>query len=536
MTDHQRRRAIAGITAGVTALATLAAVGVIGLTSTASQASTPPAEAARPTAGALALSPASTDSAATSPQAAAEVGSIDDIDNVVLVLADDLDWALFREVPRLAALQDEGMTFTHQVVADSLCCPSRASILRSQYIHNHLVISNTSETGGGWPTFRDSGAEADCLPVWLQTAGRTTALFGKYLNDYPKGIGTERTIPPGWSEWRVPVSRGDSYTGYDYVLNENGRLKAYGSEPEDFLNDVITTDAVEFIGSAPDGFFAMLSVYNPHKPAPVAARNANTHVDTVAPRTPSYNVRNANEPTWMSKLKPLTPWKQAQLDDMWRQRAQSAESVADSVDAVMAELERTGRADRTLVIVTSDNGYHAGVHGLSNGKRTAFREDTVVPMVMIGPGMTPGARVDALTATVDLGPTITELLDAQAPDWTDGRSLVELMTTGQEPGGWRTAVLSESMGRSVPGDPDYQPQAPPMFSALRTQEWLFVVYRDGEQEMYDLVNDPNEMSNIAASADPALIAGLYSQLQAMRACSGITCRTADSIIVPGVVG
>ncbi|MHB1165739.1 MAG: sulfatase family protein [Candidatus Nanopelagicales bacterium] len=536
MSDHQRRRAIAGITAGATALATLAAVGLIGLSSTASQATTSPVEAAQPTEGALALPAASQAGPATSQPRAGAIGSTDDIDNVVLVLADDLDWALFREVPRLAALQDEGMTFTNQVVTDSLCCPSRTSILRSQYIHNHLVISNTSETGGGWPTFRDSGAEEDALPVWLQAAGRTTALFGKYINDYPKGIGTERTVAPGWSRWVVPVSRGDSYTGYDYVINVDGRLERFGTNPEDFLNDVITNDAVEFIGSAPDGFFAMLSTYNPHKPSPVATRNANTHAATIAPRTPSYNVRNANEPTWMRKLKPLTPWKRAQLDELWRQRAQSAESVADSVDAIMAELERSGRADSTLVIITSDNGYHAGAHGLSNGKRTAFREDTVVPLVMIGPGMTPGARVDALTSTVDLGPTVTQLLDAQAPGWIDGRSLVELMRTGQAPGGWRTAALSESMGRSVPGDPDYQPQAPPPFSALRTQQWLFVVYRDGERELYDLVNDPNEMTNVAATADPALVAGLYSQLQAMRACSGATCRTADAIVVPGAAG
>ena len=155
-----------------------------------------------------------------------------------------------------------------------------------------------------------------------------------------------------------------------------------------------------------------------------------------------------------------------------------------------------------------------------------------MPMVVLGPGITPGARVDALTSTVDLGPTFTELLGAQAPDWVDGRSLAGILGTGTTPEGWRTAALSESMGRSTPGDPDYQAQAPPSFGALRTQQWLFVVYRDGERELYDLAADPHEQNNIAATADPALVAGLYSQLQAMRACSGPSCLTADSIPLP----
>ena len=460
-----RRRALVTVTAVLTAFATVAGLGLLAASSSPSLASTPTVDPSASSATAEVAvgpgTPPSSTAATNDPGATTTTagegqttgGPLPGIKNVVFVLADDLDWQLFQEVPRLAALQDEGMTFTHQTVTDSLCCPSRTSIMRAQYIHNHGVVSNQASTGGGWPTFRDLGEPSDCLPVWLQSAGVTTALYGKYLNDYPSKSTSPRYVPPGWTDWAVPVSRGDNYTGYKYRLNDNGRLRYYGSRPTAFLNDVLTTKATDFIRTAPDGFFLELSTFNPHNPFPVAVRNKGGHVASVAPRTPSYNTASTNEPTWMRKLSPLPPWKQETLDRVWRKRAQSAESVADSIDAVRATLKETGRADDTLIVITSDNGYHVGTHQLGKGKRTAFREDTVVPMVVLGPGITPGTRIDAMTSTIDLGPTFASLLGAKTPNWVDGRSLTDIIATGQVPPTWRNATLSESMGTSVPGRP-----------------------------------------------------------------------------------
>jgi N-acetylglucosamine-6-sulfatase len=535
-----RRRAITAATATLTALAIVAGFVVLtGVTSTPSQASTGSVDALPSASASIEVGPEPSVSAtpaapatATASPTGAPTGSVADIKNVVLILADDLDWALFDRIPRLAALKAEGMTFANSTVTDSLCCPSRTSILRSQYIHNHRVVSNIVETGGGWPTFKALGEQKDCLPVWLKSAGVTTGLFGKYLNDYTMSTNAKHGIPPGWDQFAVPVSHAESYSGYDYTLNDNGTQRSYGSRPKDFLNDVITKKATDFIRTSPDGFFLELASFSPHRPAPVATRNKGTHLGEVAPRFPNYNVYGTNEPTWMRKLRTLDPQTQGMLDAQWRQRAQSAESIADSVDAVRAELAATGRSANTLIIVTSDNGYHAGAHRMRGGKRTAFREDTVVPMVVIGPGVAPGSRVDAMTSTVDLAPTITDLLGAQSPAWIDGRSLTGILGSGQVPTDWRTAALSESMGQSAPKDPDYQADAPPNFSALRTPQWLFVVYRSGERELYDLANDPYELNNIASTADAGLVAGLYSQLQALRSCVGPTCRTADSIPIP----
>ena len=105
--------------------------------------------------------------------------------------------------PAMKALEAEGTTFTNYVVSDSLCCPSRTTIFRGQYVHNHHVVSNDQASGGGWPVFRDQGYPKDCLPVWLHKAGVRTGLVGKYLNQFP-----QRRGDPGLGRpvrcWPVP--------------------------------------------------------------------------------------------------------------------------------------------------------------------------------------------------------------------------------------------------------------------------------------------------------------------------------------------
>lgn len=455
-----------------------------------------------------------------------------DIKNVVFILADDLDWNLFNQVPRLAALPQQGMTFMNHTVTDSLCCPSRVSILRGQYIHNHRVISNLVQTGGGWPTFRDLGHENNCLPTWLSAAGVTTALFGKYMNQYPETPKEANYVPPGWDEWAVPTSRGDSYKGYDYVLNDNGKLKKYGNKVSDFLNDVITNKTTKFIRTAQEPFFVELSTYSPHKPAPVAQRNRSKQMGTVAPRNPTYNAYGVDEPLWMKNKNPLGPKVLAKADREWRQRAQSAESVADSVEAVLAALKATGKDKNTLVVITSDNGYHMVERRMFKGKRTPYASDTVVPMIAIGPGVPAGVTVNEMTSTIDLAPTFTDILGGTTPNWVDGRSIRAFLDKGVAPQNWRDAALSESLGISTPSDPDYQKNAPPQYFALRTPQWLYVEYKDGSRTLYNRETDPFEMVNVMRTADPLLIAKLSSQLSQLSTCSGDTCRLADTFDLP----
>src|SRR5215212_8909629 len=118
--------------------------------------------------------------------------------NIILILADDLADDDLSYMPNLRSLLiEQGTTFENAFVTDSLCCPSRATILRGQYAHNHGILENGSPNGG-YEKFRSLGRQNSTLATWLQDAGYRTVLNGKYMNDYE---GTQ--VPPGWDNWHA---------------------------------------------------------------------------------------------------------------------------------------------------------------------------------------------------------------------------------------------------------------------------------------------------------------------------------------------
>lgn len=462
-------------------------------------------------------------------------GDVSQIRNVVVLMGDDLDWRLFNGVPRLREFMDQGTTLSNFVVTESLCCPSRVSIYRGQYVHNHKVVSNMPQTGGGWQTFYDLGHQKDCLPVWLSRAGVTTSHLGKYLNGFPGKELKPTYTPPGWANF-VTTSRGKvAYTGYNYTLNDNGKLRKYGQAPGDFLEDVLADKATEWLASASSPFYLEFASYLPHSPAPTAQRFKGTHTGAQVPRVPNFNAFGTNEPAWLRNEPALGPKRVANLDRLWVRRLESAEAMADSFHRIMDQLRASGRDRDTLVIIMSDNGYHVGTHRIASGKHTPYSEDAVVPAIFIGPGIAKGVTIDAATSTIDLAPTITSLLDAQAPAWLDGRNLVPLLVDPENTP-WRTGVLTENLAATTPDDPDYSGFEAPKYDALRTPEWLYVNYGREGTALYDLTADPYEMNNIVRSTSPTVVGQLAAQTRALAACRGPSCRVADSMPVPPVPG
>jgi len=243
----------------------------------------------------------------------------------------------------------------------------------------------------------------------------------------------------------VPISRRQNYRGYNYSLNDNGAVSLYGHAPGDFLSTVLDAKASDFIARASDRcFFPELATFAPHLPSPVAPKNRGSHAGERALRDLAFGKAVTKAPTWLSGQPAFGPGLVAHLDRTWQRRAESAESVADSVDSVMASLQASGHLDDTLVLVTSDNGFRVGSYRLHRGKRTAYDTDTVVPLVAIGPGIKQGQMISKMVSEVDLGPRIAEVMGATTPDWVDGRSAWPLLNGIDT--SWRTGVLSESRG------------------------------------------------------------------------------------------
>jgi N-acetylglucosamine-6-sulfatase len=216
--------------------------------------------------------------------------------NVILVLADDLDARLLEEhpadYPNLRELAAEGTTFENAFVSDPLCCPSRATILRGQYAHNHDVLTN-EPPDGGFEKFRELGRESSTMATWLDAEGYRTIFVGKYMNGYE---GTY--VPPGWDEW---YGISGNYLSTD--LNENGKVNHYDPE-QDYLTDVLADRAVDYVrrpgGGSPSffvphrPFFMWLGTTVPHAPADPAPRHSRTSPCHV--RRPSTRATSPTSP------------------------------------------------------------------------------------------------------------------------------------------------------------------------------------------------------------------------------------------------
>ena len=179
--------------------------------------------------------------------------------NVVVIESDDQTVESMRVMNRVNSLiGDKGATFKNNFVNFSLCCPSRATFLTGQYAHNHKVVDN-APPDGGYPKFEPLHGNNN-LAVWLQNAGYNTAMIGKYLS-YMK----PSTVPPGWSDWHAVVQGSEKV--YGYTMNDNGTLTNYGQKPTDFLDDVLTSKAVNYIDRTRAQAEPVLPLAHLHGPA-----------------------------------------------------------------------------------------------------------------------------------------------------------------------------------------------------------------------------------------------------------------------------
>jgi N-acetylglucosamine-6-sulfatase len=455
---------------------------------------------------------------AAAPRATARAGR----PNIVFVLTDDLSTNLVRYMPHVLQLERAGETFSNYFVTDSLCCPSRASILTGRFPHDTRVFDN-SPPEGGYGTFSERGEQSETFAVALQRAGYRTALMGKYLNGYTPDARGGSQVPPGWSEWDVA---GDGYPEYGYHMNSDGHVRAYGHGARDYLTNVIARKGLAFIdrsAAAHRPFMLELATFAPHSPYTPAPSDYGKFAGLRAPRSPAFNAVGIDEPAWLRSFVPLGPRQTASIDRQFRMRAQAVQAVDRMIGSIERELAAKGLARDTYIVFSSDNGLHMGEHRLRPGKLTAFDTDIKVPLIVTGPGVPAARTVNAMSENVDLCPSFERLAGAPVPASVDGHSLVSLWH-GHRASGWRKEILVEHHGRVQDrGDPDLPQQGsgnPPSYEAIRTRDSLYVEYVTGEREYYDLARDPFELDNIAAQLPPARLRRLHRTLARIEACHG----------------
>jgi N-acetylglucosamine-6-sulfatase len=473
--------------------------------------------------------------------------------NVVVLMTDDQTVADLEAMPRTrGVLARQGVTFDRSYVSYPVCCPSRATFLSGQYAHNHGVLGLYPPTGG-YGRFD----HANALPVWLQRAGYTTAHIGKYMNGYRLAVGAQQ--PPGWSEWYGAVD-GSTYLMWGYTLDENGVARTYGTpldeDPRLYQTDVYRHKAVDFVerrARSSKPFFLSVAFLAPHhenlavrkltgrlvRPAP---RHAGALADAPLETPPGFAERDrSDKPSFLRRRPAITAAGVSRIAERARDRRASLLAVDEAVDAIVAALRRTGELDNTYVVLTSDNGYLQGEHGVPSGKMLPYDPSTRVPLIVRGPGI-PADRVsEQLVGNVDLAPTIAALAGARPGRTFDGRSLLPF---ARDPGlHVPRALLHETGGRRYVRRRDEDAgglravRRVLSYRALRTDRWLYVEYRDGARELYDLRRDPWELHSFhAAPALQPIRAGLASTLQRLARCRGRTCRSGDAGATAYVAG
>ena len=406
--------------------------------------------------------------------------------NVVLILSDDErsdGTTVMKNVRSLLA--DHGITFTDAHVTTSMCGPSRASILTGQYSHHTGVLENFGPHS--YPAFKE---ESHDLGVWMHRAGYETALVGKYVNSYTDKYVHHR-IPPGWDDWQVMDSIPmEEY--YNYSINDNGHLVHYGTKPADYSTTVLTNKAVRFIQQARHPFFLYFAPVAPHLPA-IPARRDRGKLENLAPlHSPDFDQRNVGKEPWRFWHKNmLSAAAKLYIKNIRIRQEESLLALDRSVRSVVQALRARHELNRTVIIYTSDNGFLWGEHRLG-GKIWPYEESTHVPLIVRTPWTHSPHRNSQPVLNIDFAPTISALAGIKPGLPEDGRSLVPFLHGKRVP--WRKAFLVEYLGKSA-----LKQGGPPPYVAVQTKQQLYVKYRNGWRELYNLKKDPWELNNVAGN-------------------------------------
>ncbi len=419
--------------------------------------------------------------------------------NFLFILLDDQPWDAFSKVgrypfletPNMDRLADEGAWFSHFYCTASLCSPSRASFLSGTFPHFHGVTQNHHSVDPNWNL-------AVPYTSYLQENGYETAMVGKIHMAQFNG---EKHIRPGFDYWLSFKGQGEYFNP---ELNENGRV----FREKGYMTDILTDYAIDWLENKrdPEKPFSMClwhkAVHEPYSPPD---RHKGVFSNEILPEPPYGTAAESfkNKPEWQRVKAYDYRWKEYKPVDELPVKAWDPKNprYTSLLECLLAVNESTGRMlkylgekgllDNTVIIYSSDNGYFMGEHTYWD-KRIAYEPSMKIPMIIRYPErIIPGTIIEELCMNIDIAPTILELAGIDIPEQVQGRSLLPLFKEHGNPD-WRDAVMFEYYVD------DAYPYAGPDLIAIRTDSFKLVDsnLEHDIDELYDMINDPGEMSNL----------------------------------------
>ena len=448
--------------------------------------------------------------------------------NVLFLVSDDLNTMLgcygdpLAKTPNIDRLAARGVRFDRAYCAFPLCGPSRNSFLTGLYPNSTGILRNGQ-------LFRQTIPAQPSLPQSFRRSGYFAGRIGKMFHYHvPASIGTNGHDDPG--SWELELNP----AGVDRLAEEpriftltpgqfGGTLSWYASPHEDaeHTDGRMAADAVwvlERCARQPDRpFFLGLGFFRPHTPYVAPRKYFDLYPAGKMPVVNGVAEDQADIP-----LPGLASRKKEEgqlTDDLCRECRQAYLASISFMDAqvgiVLEALDRLGLSDNTIIVLTSDHGYHMGEHGLWQ-KLSLFEESARVPLLIVAPGRkSAGGVARTPVSLIDLYPTLAELCGVKAPGNLPGQSLVPMLNDPDVAGrGWALTQVMRGEG-SRPADP----QAPgPFFGySLRTPRFRYTEWDAGRlgRELYDHAADPRELTNLAADPNHAqAVDELSQQLQA----------------------
>lgn len=429
--------------------------------------------------------------------------------NIIWIMSDDhAAHALsayggrLNRTPNLDRLAAEGVRFDNAFCTNSLCAPSRATLLTGKYSHKNGHPDNRTRFDGSQQTF----------PKLLQQAGYRTGAVGKWHL---------QSDPTGFDYWNVLPGQGLYHNPFFIEMGDRKRFEGYATD--------LTTDfALRFVKeSAGKPFFLFVGHKAPHRrwepddkhkamfagrdlPAPA---NFNDDYRNRASAAEHADMRIANMPDW---VKEQPAGMSAEQTKKWNYQRfikdylRCVASVDDNIGRLVGELEKAGVAKNTVIAYTSDNGFFLGDHGWYD-KRFMYEESLRIPLLVRGPGVTKRGQVEKRFVTnVDFAPTILDAAGVSVPSDIQGRSFVPLLR-GEKPGDWPASMYYHYY--------EY-PDAHRVRAhyGVRTERHKLIHYQDtGEWELFDLKTDPREMRSVYTEPSyKATIATMKSELERLR--------------------